>query len=102
MFSGTTLLGRRKYTALLVVLLAMLVLQSFEITAGSEGIWRDVLGTVFGVAIFLVMFERSTLQAVMAAFLFIAFSAGWALHAHVSSVFDRVLAVAWVCEENTR
>jgi hypothetical protein len=93
MFSGTTLLRKRKYTALLVVLLAMLVLQSFAITTGSETIWRDVMAPVFGVAIFLVVFERSVLQTVMAVFLLIAFSTGWALHAHVSSVFDRALAV---------
>ena len=93
MFSGTTLLRQRKYTLLLVVLLAMLVLQSFAITSASERIWRDVMATVFGVAIFLVVFERSALQLVMAVFLLIAFSVGWAFHAHVSSVFDRALAV---------
>jgi hypothetical protein len=93
MFGRTSLLRQRKYTVLLVVLLAMLVLQSFAITTGSEVIGRDVMATVFGVAIFLVVFERSTLQTVMAVFLFIAISIGWALHTHVSSVFDRALAV---------
>jgi voltage-gated potassium channel len=93
MFSGTTLLRQRKYTALLVVLLAMLVLQSFAITTSSGSVWRDVMATVFGVAIFFVVFERSALQTVMAVFLFIALSTGWALHVHVSSVFDRALAV---------
>jgi hypothetical protein len=93
MFRGTTLLRQRKYTALLVVLLAMLVLQSFDITTGSKMIGRDVMATVFGVAIFLVVFERSTLQTVMAVFLFIAISTGWALHAHLSSVVDYALAV---------
>jgi hypothetical protein len=93
MFSGTTLLHQRKYSTLLVVLLAMLVLQSFAITSSSETIWRDVIATILGVAIFLVVFERSALQTVMGVFLFIALSTGWALHAHVSSVFDRALAV---------
>ena len=93
MFEGATLLSQHKYTALLVVLLAMLVLQSFAITTGSEGIERDVMATVFGLAIFLVVFERSALQTVMAVFLFIAISTGWALRAHFSSVFERALAV---------
>jgi voltage-gated potassium channel len=93
MFSGTALVRQHKYTALLIVLLAMLVLQSFYITTGSERIGRDVTATVFGVAIFLAVFERSALQTVMAVFLFIAISTGWAFHTHVSSVFDRALAV---------
>jgi voltage-gated potassium channel len=93
MFSGTALVRQHKYTALLIVLLAMLVLQSFYITTGSERIGRDVTATVFGVAIFLVVFERSALQTVMAVFLFIAISTGWAFHTHVSSLFDRALAV---------
>jgi hypothetical protein len=88
-----TLLRQGKYTALLAVLLAMLVLQSFAITTASEGIWCDVMATVFGVAIFLIVLERSALQTVMAVFLFIALLTGWVLHAHVSSVFDRALAV---------
>jgi voltage-gated potassium channel len=93
MSSGTTLLRQHKYAALLLLLVAMLVLQSFAITTGSEMIGRDVMATVFGVAIFLVVFERSALQTVMAVFLSIAFSIGWALHAHISSVFDHALAV---------
>jgi hypothetical protein len=36
-FGGPTLLRQRKYTALLAVLLAMLVFQSFVITTGAEG-----------------------------------------------------------------
>ena len=93
MFSGRTLLRRRKYTVLLAVLLAMVVLQSFSVATGSEEIWRDVMATFFGVAIILVVFERSALQTVVAVFLFIALAIGWALHAHVSSVFDRALAI---------
>jgi hypothetical protein len=93
MFSGATFLRQRKYTALLVVLLAMVVLQSFPITTGFESIWHDVLATVLGVAIFLVVFERSVLQTVMAVLLFFALSTGWAFHAHVSSAFDQALAV---------
>ena len=77
MFGRTTLLRQCKYTILLAVLLAMLVLQSFAITNHSEGIWRDVMSTVLGVAIFLVVFDRSALQTVMPVFLLVAFSIGW-------------------------
>jgi hypothetical protein len=66
MFGGTTLLRQRKYTVLLAVLLAVLVFQSFAITTGPKSIGHDVVATVFGVAILLVVFERSAAQAVMA------------------------------------
>ena len=71
-FGGTTLLRQRKYTVLLAVLIAVLVFQSFSITTRSEGIGHDVIATVFGVAIFLVVFERSAVQTVMGVFLLIA------------------------------
>ena len=93
MFRGTTLLRQRKYTALLVVLLAVLVLQSFAITTGSESIGHDVMATLCAVAIFLVVFERSAVQTVMAVVLLIAVSIGWERHLHVSSIFDPALRV---------
>jgi hypothetical protein len=92
-FGGATLLRQRKYTVLLAVLLAMLVLQSFAITNDSESIWRDVMATVLGVAIFLAVFDRSALQTVMAVFLLIALSIGWERHLHVSTIFDHSLRV---------
>jgi hypothetical protein len=73
------------------VLLAVLVLQSFAITTGSESIVHDVMATLFGMAIFLVVFERSALQIVMAVSLLIALSIGWERHLHVSSIFDHAL-----------
>ncbi len=87
------MLRQRKYTVLLAVLLAMLVFQSFVITTGAEGIGHDVIATVFGVAIFLVVFERSAVQTVMAVFLLIALLIGWERHLHVSSIFDHALRV---------
>src|ERR1700744_1999404 len=92
-FGGATLLRQRKYTVLLAVLLSMLVLQSFAITNDSESIWRDVMATVLGVAIFLAVFDRSALQTVMAVFLLIALSIGWERHLHVSTIFDHSLRV---------
>jgi hypothetical protein len=75
------------------VLLALLVFQSFAITTHAESIGHDVMATIFGVAIFLVVFERSAVQTVMAVFLLIAFSIGWERHLHVSSMFDHALRV---------
>jgi hypothetical protein len=65
-FGGTNLLRWRKYTVLLAVLLGVLVFQSFAITTGSESIAHDLIATLFGVTIFLVVFERSAVQTVMA------------------------------------
>jgi hypothetical protein len=50
------------------VLLGWLVLQSFAITTGStsNSIGHDVMTMVLGVAIFLVVFERSALRRIMA------------------------------------
>jgi len=93
-FGGTTLLRQRKYTVLLAVLLAQLVLQSFAITTGSESIWHDVMATALGVAIFLVVFDRSALQAVMAVSLLIALSIGWERHLLVPSIFDNAFRVS--------
>jgi hypothetical protein len=87
------LLRQRKYTVLLALLLAALVFQSFVVTTGSKSIGHDVVATVFGVALLLVVFERSALQAVMAVPLLIAISIGWERHLHVSSIFDHALGV---------
>jgi hypothetical protein len=92
-FGGTTLLRQRKYTALLALLLVVVVFQSFALTNGSQGIGRDLVATVLGVAILLVVFERSAMQVVMAVFLLIAISIGWERQLHVSSIFDDGLRV---------
>ena len=94
MSSGTTLLRERKYTVLVAVLLALLVLQSFTITAGSESTWHDVMATVLGVAIFLVVFDRSALRTITAVFLLVAIAIGWERHLHVPFIFDHALRVS--------
>ena len=91
---GTTLLRQRKYTVLLALLLVVVVFQSFALTNGSQGIGRDVVSTVLGVAILLVVFERSAVQVVMAVFLLIAISIGWERQLHIPSIFDDGLRVA--------
>jgi hypothetical protein len=90
-FSGTALLRERKYSILLAVLLALLVFQSFTITTNAGSIERDIEGTVFGVAIFFVVYERSAMQIVMAVFLLIAISIGWERHLHITLRLDPVL-----------
>lgn len=95
-FGGTTLLRQHKYAVLLTVLFAQLVLQSVAITTGSRGIWHDVMATFLGVAILLVVFDRSALQTVMAVFLLITISIGWERHLHVPSIFDQALRVTQV------
>ena len=90
---GATLLRQRKYTVLVAVLLALLVLQSFAITTGSDDIWHDVMATALGVAIFLVVLDRSALQRIMAVLLLIAISIGWERHLHAPSIFDHALRV---------
>ena len=91
---GSTTLRQRKYSVLLALLFAQLVLQSFAITTGSESIWHDVMATVLGVAIFLVVFDRSVLQIPTAAFLLIALSIGWGSHFHGPSKSDNTLRVS--------
>jgi len=92
-FGGTTSLGKRRYSVLLAVLLALLVVQSFVITTASEGIVRDVMATILGVVIFLVVFDRSTLQTVMAVFMVICICIGWGRHFHSSPQYDHALLV---------
>jgi voltage-gated potassium channel len=92
-FGAATSLRQRKYAILVTVLLAVLVLQSFAITRDSGSIGHDIIATVLGVAIFLIMFDRSTLQKVVAVFLLVALSIGWERHLNVPSIFDHALRV---------
>ncbi len=92
-FAGATLPRRHKYAVLLAVLLAVVALQSFAIATGSDSIGHDVMLTFLGVAIFLVVFERSALQTVATVFLLTVLSIGWGRHLRVSSTFDPALSV---------
>jgi hypothetical protein len=94
-FGFTTLLRRRKYEVLLALLLAFLVLQSFTVAIDSKSIWHDVTTTVLAVAIFLVVFERSSLRTFTAVFLVLIISIGWGHHLPVSSLFDHALSLAY-------
>jgi hypothetical protein len=54
---GATVLRQRKYTILVAVLLALLVLQSFAITTGSESTWHDVMATVLEWRYFKIVYS---------------------------------------------
>ena len=96
-FRDTTLLRTRKYTVLLILLLAGVVLQSFAITPGSERIEHDVMGTVLGVAIFLVVVERSAARTVMAIVLLLAMSITWFHYLPLSSLLHALAVTRVIC-----
>lgn len=82
---------------LLVILLATVVLQSFAITRGHKGIEHDVMVTVLGVAMFLVVFERSAVRTVMAIVVLLAISITWARHLPVLSFIHALTLTRAVC-----
>jgi hypothetical protein len=90
-------LRTRKYTVLLAILLTALVLQSFAITLGSKKIEHDVMATVLGVAVFLVVFERSAVRTVMAVVLLLALSITWARYLPVSSFLHVLTLTRAIC-----
>ena len=91
-FVYTSLLRRRKYAVLLAILLAGVVVRSFATATSSRSILHSATETVLGVAIFLVVFERSALRRVMTVFLILIVSIAWVRYLPVSS-FECVLSV---------
>jgi len=93
-FGDTTMLRRWKYVVLLSMLLAGVVAQSFATATSPKSNLHTVTETVFDVAIFLVVFDRSAaaVRRVMTVFLILIVSIGWARYLPVSS-FERVLLV---------
>jgi hypothetical protein len=78
------LLRTHKYAVLLAVLLACLVLQSFGPRPGLAGVVADVLMTILGVTIFVVVFEDPRERAVAGAFVIAVLATGWARHVFVT------------------
>ena len=91
-FGETTMLRRWKYVVLLALLLAGVVVQSFATATSPRSNLHSVTETVFNVAIFLVVFERSAVRRVMTVLLILIVSIGWARYLPVSS-FERALLV---------
>ena len=63
---------------LLVLLLASIAVQSFDMEAGVGGTLSDVFRTVLGFAILVVVFDRPRERAFMAVLLVVAIGIGWA------------------------
>ena len=64
---------RHKYAALLVLLLVSVVIQSY----GASGFWSNSVRTLLGVAILIVVFERSWERAAGAVILALVIALGW-------------------------
>ena len=86
-------LRRHKYAALLTLLLFSLASQSFAGGAGAAETLSDVVRTVLGIAIFVVVFERPRERAVMGAVLVAMVALGWARHFAAASL-DHTLSLA--------
>jgi hypothetical protein len=85
-------LHRHKYAALLLVLLALLGTQSFDAQAGAGGFVSDVLRTVLGIALLLVVFERPSERASMAVIFVLALASAWGQY-FASATLDHALAL---------
>jgi len=86
-------LRSHKYAALLALLLVSLTVQSFDARAGAEGTLSDVVRTVLGVAIFIVIFERPRERVAMGTLLGAIVVIGWARHVFAAGL-DHTLQLA--------
>jgi len=80
------LLRTHQYAVLLALLLACIVLQSSGPQPGVAGIVADVLMTVLGVTIFVVVFEHPGERTVAGVFVVGAVATGWARHAFATHI----------------
>ena len=87
-------LRRHQYAVLLIVLLTELTVQSFGAAAVPEGPWRDVVATVLGAAIFLVVFEDGTRRRAMAGVLVTFIAIGW-IRQGLPAGFDHAISIAY-------
>ena len=87
-------LRRHKYAVLLVMLLATIAIQSVGAGIGPQGIFSDVVTTALGVAIFLVVFERTHERIPMAMILLAIVSIGWSRHV-LAADLDHPLSIAY-------
>ncbi len=86
-------LRRHKFAALLALLLASLVIQSFDARPGADGLLSDVFRTVLGAAIFLVVFERRSERVIAFGILVVIVAIGWGRHFSPAR-FDYALSLA--------
>ena len=96
-------LRRHKHAVLLVLLFIVLAISTINAQSGAERLHTDVLRTVLGVAIWIVVFERRRERATMGAVLLASLAISWGRHfavaslEHALSLADHVVLVlfAW-------
>jgi len=91
--NASVALRRHKYVVLLVLLLALLAIQSLDALPGAARLFIEAFRTVLGVAILIVVFERRRERAFMASILAVAVAIGWGRHFSAASL-DYALSLA--------
>ncbi len=81
------------FAALLALLLVSLAIQSFGVGAGAEGLPSNAFRAVLGVAILLVVFDRTRERAGMAAILAVTIAIVWVRNVSAASL-DYALSLA--------
>jgi len=86
-------LSRRNYAVLLVLLLVVLAIETFNVRSGAEQ-WRsDVLRALLTVAIWIIVFERPRERATTAAVLVASLLMNWGRYLTVAN-WDHALSLA--------
>jgi hypothetical protein len=79
-------LRRHKHAVLLVLLFIVLAITTINAQSDAERLQTDVLRTVLGVAIWIVVFERRRERAAMGAVLLASLAISWGRHFTVASL----------------
>ena len=86
-------LRRHKHAVLLVLLFIVLAISTINAQSGAERLHTDVLRSVLGVAIWIVVFERRRERATMGAVLLASLAISWGRHFAVASL-EHALSLA--------
>jgi hypothetical protein len=86
-------LSRRKYAVLLVLLLVVLAMETFNVRTGAEQLRSDVLRAVLTVAIWIIVFKRPRERAATAAVLLASLLVNWGRYFTVANL-DHALSLA--------
>jgi voltage-gated potassium channel len=84
---------RRKYAALLALILVALAMETFNAQSGTGRLRSDALRTVLDVAIWVAVFRRPRERAAMAAILVTSMALGWSRY-FIAASHDQALSVA--------
>jgi hypothetical protein len=91
---AASLLQGRRYAVLLAMLVAGLVIQSFDVSGATGAIVYDLLGTALCVAIFLVVFEPGRGRRVVGTILCVVVVVGWLRHP-LGPRYEHALSIAY-------